>query len=537
MSDVATGGLWFEDRASFAGWLEGRPREEAVILAARAALRVLPIAAREMERKTARADARPFLALSAALFRATALARVAAKYPTRANDLRAAANAAAFAADAAFAANAAAAANDLRAAAWRALSIDASFLAAGGNVAALADRALWPQGTPAWASDYWTKLSLALPASEDWDVWTRWYGERLTGAPDRGEIYELVFATVPQEKWNEGPAAANAWIKAHLPPPAETPSLEKLPEQIAAAARFIESGAGPIDIARDPAASAAALREEQREHYDEARRKALELSALGRNFLGEELRGAVASLLERFPQSMDDVSIVALWHRANSLRKTLQAQQAAADRYHKAVERGAKPDPDPAMLDSAVIGKLDDFVESYNLFIVGDDKGRELDRKRLGPGERERDEKALAEIAPALADLENQPEVATADAAEILEELRDAAQKAPEGLAGDQDVALGRDSVGNFFIALWRKARRLLDSPEKIVAGGLLAGAAKFEGEKLAEAANHTLGGPILHYIAQWADAMKLFAIAVYHNPSIPQLIDAIARHLLRGTP
>ena len=36
-------------------------------------------------------------------------------------------------------------------------------------------------------------------------------------ASSRGEAYELVFATVPIEVWDKGPAAANRWIKEHLP--------------------------------------------------------------------------------------------------------------------------------------------------------------------------------------------------------------------------------------------------------------------------------------------------------------------------------
>ena len=55
-----------------------------------------------------------------------------------------------------------------------------------------------------------------MPEDEDWDVWIDWYEERLRGG-SRGENYELVFASVPQEEWDKGPAAANAWIKAHLP--------------------------------------------------------------------------------------------------------------------------------------------------------------------------------------------------------------------------------------------------------------------------------------------------------------------------------
>ena len=93
-----------KDRRSFRAWLETQPGEVGVLMAARAALRVLPLFAHFAEKA---ASPRQFADLTASLFRATALARVAGTYPTRAKELAAAA--AAYAADAAaYAADAAA---------------------------------------------------------------------------------------------------------------------------------------------------------------------------------------------------------------------------------------------------------------------------------------------------------------------------------------------------------------------------------------------------------------------------------------------
>jgi hypothetical protein len=62
-------------------------------------------------------------------------------------------------------------------------------------------------------------------------VWFDWYEERLRGGL-RGEDYELVFANVPQEEWDKGPAAANAWIKAHLPKGPEAGRSIELPRPL-----------------------------------------------------------------------------------------------------------------------------------------------------------------------------------------------------------------------------------------------------------------------------------------------------------------
>ena len=577
-------GSHFSNDQELSSWLKTQPREISVIIAARAALRVLPVAALELPAK----DWGRFSALISAMFWATALARVAAKYPTRTNELRttsvvgrhffttaAATDRAAVAATlaaaathadattaAAYAGNAAAAAVVAAAAvadpadafAWTALSNDADFISQGGAVAELADRPLWPSrvigsfntvpfnkmainafrrqdGTPPWAAELWTNLKAALSPGEDWEVWTRWYDERLTGAPSRGEAYELAFATVPLPEWEAGYAAANRWIKEHLPKepqPVELPPIESLPAQIFAAVQFTDGGAGPIDVVRDPASSDPHENEDQREHYTEARRKARHLQSLGGNTLGD-LQQPVAQLLEVMPDDLGALSIVKLWHRANTLRKRLADHELAVERQRPGSE------PDPAILAYAAAGPLRDFVESYNIFIVGDAKGRELDRKSLGPGERDRDEAAIAAIESVIAALRSTPDVATEAASEILQELSDAAKSAPKSLAGDQDVALARDSIGNWFLTLMRKAQRGIKDETAFMSKEVRAGVYRGAGAIIAAGAVASYWPAVAHFIAERADALKAFASLVYNNPSIPQMIDAITQHLLRG--
>ncbi len=191
--DVANRDLEFGDSEVLAKWLKTRPREVAVIISARAALRALPVAASGVPSK----DAERRRALISAMFRASALVRVAAKYPTRGG--RFPFNFAFPAAAAVRIANTSpnAAANAFETAALaltyvytayvvkyasvavdqaghfedadkrRALSIDASFLSAGGAVAELADRPLWPDALPPFDAEIWARLKVGLPAGED----------------------------------------------------------------------------------------------------------------------------------------------------------------------------------------------------------------------------------------------------------------------------------------------------------------------------------------------------------------------------------
>jgi hypothetical protein len=275
------------DGVPLEAWLAGQTTQSAVAIAVRAALRVAPLARSR--------DTRHFAAVISAIFRANALARVVAKYPTLTNsfgfskpavaaksadtaaaaaareaariDTSPAARAAASAADAARAAEAAFvttyaedsafdAAGDATVAAthayvaaynayvatgvdhttaaeqatimWAAVRADAATIS-GDNASAVADMPLWQSGAPIWAANAWSAFKAALPRGQDWDVWIDWYEERLRGG-SRGKEYELVFANVPQEEWEKGPAAANGWIKANLPMAPTTREGEAAPQ-------------------------------------------------------------------------------------------------------------------------------------------------------------------------------------------------------------------------------------------------------------------------------------------------------------------
>jgi hypothetical protein len=248
------------DRHSLEFWLWRQSRRVAIVIGVRAALRVAPKAFLSPPERRWSKDMTEFLELNAAIFRANALARVATKYPPRAKELdnfganraaavafsaaRAAASrdvhsdgpnftSSANAAGAAFAAVRAArvdgsdtapaegAASAAFAAArvandeiWDSIRADIVALRKV-NVATLIDSPLWLREVPDWVRDDWATLQSNLPRDQDWDVWIDWYEDRLRGV-SKEEANELVFATVPRDVSDRGPAIANASIKDRL---------------------------------------------------------------------------------------------------------------------------------------------------------------------------------------------------------------------------------------------------------------------------------------------------------------------------------
>jgi hypothetical protein len=270
----STGGNFeVTDWKSLQTWLQGQSREVAVAVAARAALRVAPLVGEARPTRNSTKAAGQFADLTSGVFRSVALARTAARYPARANELRPAAAHAhtaastnantnttdALALAAAYAVGAAAlavrvvrvtAAADAAAeavkfaadsassafgptttdAGWSEIRADIMSVLSNG-VGVVVDQPLWSAEIPIWASTAWTELKSSLPPRGNWDVWTEWYQRRLDGG-SRGEPYELLFATVPLDVWEKGPSAANAWIREHLPKDSPPAKPDGLPQSI-----------------------------------------------------------------------------------------------------------------------------------------------------------------------------------------------------------------------------------------------------------------------------------------------------------------
>ncbi len=241
---------WFETR------LKGRSREDCILLAGRAALRVVPllrsfVPASERGASPQSEGARHLLGV----LRCNALSLVASLAPTSERErFRAAASFSAAASAYAYAASAASAYAAYASAAYASAasayaayaSAAASFSAAAFaiDLAALDGKAgprrartlstLWPDGMPSEISAEWSKFAQDLRGmGDDFDIWADWYGGGtwngkafpgvLQGTPSRGpSLFGLTrkkalavwhdIALIPDEFWKD-PARVNAEMK------------------------------------------------------------------------------------------------------------------------------------------------------------------------------------------------------------------------------------------------------------------------------------------------------------------------------------
>jgi hypothetical protein len=244
----------FSDREEIQRWLERiepaeRRREVAVALAARAALRVLPLLDRVFQRSSRR-QATIYSDLVLPCFRAAALPWAASKYLVHGKELSAYASAASDASTAAYstypsqAASSAASAvlaasaaspaasvayaayaassnvapgfTDFGTAAAAGIAADAARVDLGRSGAEIAGLPLWRDSAPDWATEEWRSLkSILLAADKDWEVWTDWYEARLAGDAEKppNEALEIARASIPDNIWKQRPAVVNFEIK------------------------------------------------------------------------------------------------------------------------------------------------------------------------------------------------------------------------------------------------------------------------------------------------------------------------------------
>ena len=470
----------FEDRVATHEWFNKQPSAVAVVLAARAALRVLPLVAQTNEESAEQVLSVVVLPC----FRAAAVSWAVAKYPGLGSNLtyaayaahvaahRAgafkmpfppsgnarssnAADAAAFAAAAAnanitAAANATACANDAAigsdvcvASDVTAIEQESGTTSRAARAAYVADTPLWPGGTPIWALRAWEQLKTLLSAAqEDWEVWIAWYEDRLAGQPSADADLDIARVMLTDDLWEQGPKAVNAEIRRlmeALPRAVEDELSEPIPHQ----------GAGP-HFTLGPAGMIALV-------------PATDIDAVGNNIarisqLLPLVRRAAGDLIghlnpNAFPELARDIAdyhaavagdeMPIAWGTVFGLGVMLER---AAEAARRKIEDRLQPP-----LEDAAQAALDAILTLHGPLILATAEGRELaeaaDNIRLT-----REEQAeLRDNAQAVAtELKNATEIIEPRAAKVVEDAAEIIGKGPHpergtvfGISTMRNVAVG----------------------------------------------------------------------------------------------
>jgi hypothetical protein len=196
-------------------------------------------------------------------------------------------------------------------------------------------------------------------------------------------------------------------------------------------------------------------------------------------------------------------------------------------------------------LDDLAAAALGDFVDSFNVYVVGDPRAVELDSARLGPQDREAARKIAALAVPIARAASELHSPATPAAQEALTEQVDAAVDAPDDINGDQAADLARRTMGNFVSELLRRAYAPIaklggDVTKEVIfalkefRSGLYraSGTATFMG---LSAAAYAYWPEISAFVVRNADALRDLVMELFHNPRLVEIIDLIvqvAKHL-----
>ncbi len=540
-------------------WLIAQPYDVAAVFAARAALRVVPAMSLASVSGRSRATKRKIILR---VFRAVGAAWTRAAYPSHRDALddatraaliglgnlkapspeRAAAYAAAAAVEdkGSFSRASTAVGYALDAAGsmgrdafditLKALEADADLLGQRFSPVTIANSQLWPSRVPDWVNENWDELKSALLASnEDWEVWTEWYDERLMGTLANGSS-EITRATIAKEIWEQGPKPLNTHIKlamldrnifqhATADETFDAPSVDFIPQQFSNGSQFALDAEGRLDLVPDPPSHAPLADKLQREMYEEVRHKAAALSSVGHNQLAE-LSDPIARFRSSLPDNISAASINRVWSRGNTLRRYLKA--------HEAVATSSEPS-EPARLSPVVAEKLRDLIDTYNVFIIGDPKGRELDHVRLGPQERNEAQTILGASLPIVQAVKSSDGLATAAAIEILTEQTESATVAPIGIDGDQAIEQSRKTSSNFVAEVLRAAYvpiRVLIAEGKFGWKEIRAGG--YRGVGAAAAMSYIPG--LVTFVVDNAIALRAFVDQAFHSAELVRVIDLIVQ-------
>jgi hypothetical protein len=174
-----------------------------------------------------------------------------------------------------------------------------------------------------------------------------------------------------------------------------------------------------------------------------------------------------------------------------------------------------------------VAGTRRDVVHTWNIFIVGDPKGRELDEMRLGPQDLRAAKELISLAAPIIDALRQSNNVATERAKQSAAEQAEAAKDAPIGINGDQAIDISQKTTRNFVIELVRRAYQRVRTAGGFARKEIVAGALRKFGADFVDGAEPQF----VAFLAQISDALKNYVAHAWPDHALNQIVALILRY------
>jgi len=404
---------------------------------------------------------------------------------------------------------------------------------------ARATKPLWRNQMVPRVADVWAALrNRMLSEGDDWDVWVDWYEDRLAGRPSLSENFDNDVNKLPNQLWESGPKAVNAFIKeliaAHSP--ITLPAEASLPVQTSRAAIFQPEPTGIIGVAPPTALDRISDTDEVRDLYGETREKLDALISLGRNMLGDRLDRTSRRLQSRMPEDVSEAVERLVWSSGNTLRSILAAHDAV---------RGDR-DLHPDKLDNGAAERLRDAVGTFNQLAVADPSLRRRDGGRPGPQEHARTLDEIKIVVEVVAEAASNRNITTQPAGEQLSENATIADEAGASLVDRLAVELTRDTDRNFVAGMVTSAYGMLRRLPALARGegGFISkeffgGFYKYTGGAAAVAVAgaaveaYAIRWEIIEFIVSNADQFRLYAAYAFEqSPGFKQMIDWLEAHV-----
>jgi len=312
----------------------------------------------------------------------------------------------------------------------------------------------------------------------------------------------------PDADWEKGADFINPRLQALVD------EAKALPEQNPTATCFKGRPREPIRIARCHPGDGLTNTSEQRDWHNEVCKKIANLKLFSPNALGPTLANDIDQFSGSLGRSVREGRWIAVWSTANTLRRKLAAHDTAPIEGQ-----------DPARLQHDVAETLRDLVETYNQFVIGDEKLSARDAQRFGPQERETVEaevklgKAVIKIAvkaDRVFDLEAREELqrhlANADAAE-------------KNIHGDQALEQSRKTMRNAILEIAKTGRDEIRHAMRKTTEGVYSEAGKTIFTKLKDNPSE-----VVTFISQNGQALIDYATQALHSPALVNIVEQVVK-------